>query len=96
MYSRVAENRQHEYVSVEHLGEIRGNERVPYPGDTPVLENYTFEDVSDGTHLSIDIIGLPDEYEEMMNDLWPKALVKLKELAESWETDINVAKQGPE
>lgn len=96
MFAQVVENRQHEYVSVAHLGEIRGSERVPYPGDTPVLENYTFADISDGTHLSIDIIGFPDAYEDMMNGLWPKALDKLKELAESWETDIDVAKRGPE
>lgn len=46
------------------------------------LENYTLHDKDGGTEVSIDLLNLPDEYAGMFNDSWPKALEKLKELAE--------------
>lgn len=96
MYARIAENREHEFVSIAHLGEVHGDKTTPYPADSPGFENYTFEDISDGTRLAIDITGLPDEYRDMMDEMWPKALDRLKELAEAWKTDINVADQNPQ
>ncbi len=94
MFARIAENREHEFVSIAQLGEFQGDERVEYP--SPGFENYTFEDISDGTRLTVDIIGIPDEIAQMLDELWPKALDKLKALAEAWETDINVADQNVE
>lgn len=44
-------------------------------------ENYTFREVDDGTELLIDI-EVDDREVEMFNRMWPKALEKLKALAE--------------
>lgn len=80
MSAVVKENREHEFVSVEHKGEIRDGVEVPY--DSTGTESYTFEDKEGGTEVSVDLTGLPDEYQDMFNEAWPKALEKLKELAE--------------
>ena len=85
MVSRIMENRLHEYISIEHLGMIN-NGVIDTTSDevkkwTPSFENYTFEEKDGGTDLSIDV----DIYEEMkqeFDEMWPKALEKLKELSE--------------
>ena len=45
-------------------------------------ENYTLEDKDGGTEVIIDLLNLPEEYKDMFNDMWPKALEKLKEISE--------------
>lgn len=47
----------------------------------PAFENYTFTEQDGGTLLSIDI-DIADEWKTMFEDMWPKALVILKQLAE--------------
>jgi hypothetical protein len=44
-------------------------------------ENYTFEERNGITHLSVELDS-DDKYREMFQDIWPKALQKLKQLAE--------------
>ena len=81
MYSVIAENRPHEFVSIKHLGEIRSGEIVPWEGEG--FENYSFIETEEGTDVRVDLIGMPDEYVPMFNESWPKALEVLKELAQS-------------
>jgi hypothetical protein len=45
------------------------------------LENYTFKDIGGKTEVLVDMDS-NEEFEEMFQDIWPKALQKLKELAE--------------
>ncbi len=80
MSAMVEENRSEEFISLKHHAEIRDGVEVPL--ETVGFENYTFEDVDGRTKVSIDLLGLPDEYAEMFNEAWPKALEKLKEIAE--------------
>lgn len=85
MFSRVKENRQHEFISIEHLGIIK-NGVVDTTSDevkqwTPSFENYTFRDKDGGTEVSVDM-DVHDDYKAMFEDMWPKALLRLKELAE--------------
>jgi phosphoribosylformylglycinamidine (FGAM) synthase PurS component len=47
----------------------------------PAFENYTLKEVDGGTELLIDI-DITDEYKVMFEDMWPRALKTLKELAE--------------
>ena len=49
-----------------------------YPG----FENYTFAEKDGGTEVNIDMDIVNEEYKEMFEGMWPKALLKLKELAE--------------
>jgi len=86
MVSRIKENRPHEFISIEHLGVMTdGQPETPSQGRagwTGALENYTFTEAHGVTELTVDADTLPSmmaEFEQM----WPKALQKLKELAEN-------------
>jgi hypothetical protein len=80
MISRIKENRKYEYVSIEHRGEVEdGKEKeMEWAG---ALENYTFHEKDDKTEVLVDM-DANEEFKEMLQDIWPKALQKLKELAE--------------
>ena len=88
MVSRINENRLHEFISIEHLGVVQdGNE--DFIGEEAriwagAFENYIFRKVDGATEVLVDLVG-PDviaRYREMFGTVWPKALQKLKELAE--------------
>lgn len=83
MYAVVVANRPHEFVSVQHLGEIKNGEKTPWPvvAGQEGYENYTFKDAEGGTEVLVELT-VPAEWEDMFNDLWPKALAKLKEITE--------------
>lgn len=85
MVSRIKENRQYEYISIEHLGFVQdGKEDTESDGAKSMagaLENYTFKENDGKTEVLVDMDS-NEEYAEMFNDMWPKALQKLKELAE--------------
>ena len=85
MVSRIAENRLHEYISIEHVG-IYANGIEDTTSDeakkwAPAFENYIFESVDGGTKLTIDQ-DMESEHKEMFETMWTGALRKLKELAE--------------
>lgn len=83
MIARIAENKPHEFISIEHVGMFKNG--VPdYESAkewAPAYENYTFIEKDGGTLVKIDQDTLP-EYEKMLLDLWPKALTTLKALCE--------------
>ncbi len=85
MYSRIKENRLHEFISIEHLGMIKGGV-IDTTSDevkkwTPAFENYTLVDKDGGTEVLVDI-DVADEYATMFQEMWPPALNLLKELSE--------------
>jgi uncharacterized protein YndB with AHSA1/START domain len=85
MVSRIKENRKHEFISIEHLGEVRdGKEDITSEAVKAwagALENYTLKEKGGKTEVLVDM-DINEEFEEMFQDMWPKALQKLKELAE--------------
>ncbi|WP_316736219.1 SRPBCC domain-containing protein [Pedobacter aquatilis] len=82
MIARIKENIQNEFLSIEHLGEIKDG-KEHYDNDwTGTLENYTLVPANDGTLLKIDI-GVQEEWKAYFNKTWPKALDKVAELAEA-------------
>lgn len=85
MVSRIQENRLHEYISIEHLGMvIDGKEDTSSDAVKAwagAHENYTFKGNGGITELSIDI-EIAEEMKDIFEDMWPKALLKLKALAE--------------
>lgn len=86
MVSRIKENRLHEYISIEHLGMVE-NGKEDTTSDAVkewvgVLENYSFKELNGKTELLVDVDS-PEEYSEMFNGMWSKALTKLKELSEN-------------
>jgi uncharacterized protein YndB with AHSA1/START domain len=88
MVSTIAENIPYDFISIKHLGEvIQGVEKIEN-SDSGVwanaYENYTLLEKDGFTDLQIelDAANAPDEMFDMFNDMWPKALEKLKRLAE--------------
>lgn len=85
MASRIKENRPNEFLSIKHLGIVKegvedydSEEIKEWAGS---LENYTLEDHNGGTRLRVDLDST-DEFREYMQTTFPKALEKVKELAE--------------
>lgn len=75
----------YQFISIKHLGFVVDG-KADYDSDTvkrwaPAYENYRFNSVSAGTELAIEQ-EIDPEYLEYMQNTWPKALLKLKQLAE--------------
>jgi hypothetical protein len=86
MVAEIAENRENEFISIRHLGIIaNGVEDTTSEAITawaPAYENYTFLALPEGTKMVVDQ-DVAIEWEECINEAWPKALVLLKGLSES-------------
>ncbi|MCE9628606.1 MAG: SRPBCC domain-containing protein [Candidatus Vogelbacteria bacterium] len=90
MVSEIAENVPYEFVSIKHLGEMKnGVEDTTSEAVKkwlPAFENYTFTDKGVETLLAIDMEmeSSPESQamKEMFEGMWPKALLKLKEICE--------------
>lgn len=85
MLSRIKENRPYEYFSIEHIGIIQDGKEDTTSDEvrkwTPAFENYTFKDRNGQTELLVDM-DVDEAHKAMFEDRWPKALDKLKALAE--------------
>lgn len=85
MVSRIRESRPGEYVSIEHLGMIHdGQEDTTSDAVkewTPAFENYTLVDKDGATDVIVDMDS-DERHVQMFEEAWPRALQKLKELAE--------------
>jgi uncharacterized protein YndB with AHSA1/START domain len=85
MLSEIAESRRNEFVSIRHLGVIKDGVEDTESEEArkwaPAYENYTFTPNGDGTRLDISV-ETTEEYEDWMNEAWPRALAKLKQVAE--------------
>jgi len=85
MVSRIAENKPYEFISIEHLGIINDGKEDTTSEEakkwTPAFENYTFKEVNGSTEVLVDM-DIAEEMREEFSEMWPKALEKLKALAE--------------
>jgi len=85
MVSIIETNRPYEYLSIKHIGIITDGKEDTTSEEakrwSPAYENYTFKEENGVTEVLIDT-DMTDEYAAMFEDLWPKALERLKELAE--------------
>lgn len=85
MVSRIADHVPNQFVSIQHYGLVKGNEEITTGPEVEKwangLENYTFEESNGVTTVTIDL-DTADEFEDYMNEAYPKALQKLKELCE--------------
>ena len=86
MVSRIKENRLHEFISIEHLGMVKdGKEDTTSEAVqawAAALENYTLKEQNGRTEVLVDMTNIADDFKNMFESMWPKALQKLKELAE--------------
>lgn len=86
MVSRVVANRPNEFMSFEHLGELRGgvedttSDRVKaWAG---CLENYWLETVDGKTNLRIET-DVEAEWKAHLEEMWPTAVQAIKQLSEA-------------
>src|SRR5262245_48323986 len=86
MISRIAESRPNEYMSFEHLGEVKDgiedttSESVKQWAGAH--ENYTLKKVNGKTELTIDM-DITEDFKEMLSKMWPAALKNVKRLSEN-------------
>lgn len=85
MVAYIKENKPHEFISIEHVGMIKNGVEDLTSDEvkkwTPAYENYSFVEKDGGTEVSVDV-DTNEEYKTMFEGIWPKALQRLKELAE--------------
>ena len=85
MISSIADNRPNEYMSIKHLGTIKNGVEDMDSEETKqwagALENYTLKNNQGKTELIVDI-DISGQYKDYFLKTWPKALDKVKELAE--------------
>jgi hypothetical protein len=85
MVSVIAEKIPNEFMSFRHLGEVKdgvedtSSERVSQWSGA--LENYSLKTLNGKTELIVDM-NITDEFMDYFLNTWPKALDKVKELAE--------------
>ena len=90
MTSEIAENIPHKFISIRHLGIIKNGVDDTTSEEAkqwiPAFENYTFTDKGAETKLEVDLemVATPKSKEmiEMFEDMWQKALQKLREICE--------------
>jgi hypothetical protein len=85
MLAEIAENREHEYLSIRHLGMIQNGVEDTTSDAVrawaPAYENYTFTAVPEGTRLEVEL-DVSEEWAGHMDAAWPKALAVLKAISE--------------
>lgn len=93
MTSRIAENIPYEYISIEHLGEVidgqddtTSEQAKQWAG---AHEDYKFEEQNGTTKLTVEMysaVDMDEDMKKMFEQMWPKALLKLKDLVERRRT----------
>lgn len=85
MVSMVAANKPNEFMSFKHLGIVKeGKEDLTseqvkeWAG---AVESYRLNGTNGKTELTVEM-DITDEFKDYFEDIWPKALEKVKELSE--------------
>lgn len=84
MVSRIADLKENEFMSFEHLGEVQDGVEVTDPAKqswSGSLENYTLRPLDGKTELIIDM-DISGDWADYFAKTWPLALDKIKHAAE--------------
>lgn len=85
MVSRIVENRNNSFVSIQHYGLVKADQEITEGPEVEKwangFENYTFEESNGFTTVTVDLDTTKD-FIDYMNETYPKALDKLKEICE--------------
>lgn len=90
MVSKIAENIPNRFVSIQHYGLFKAGKEITEGPEVEKwangFENYTFKenngpDSDRGTTVTVDL-DTTEDFLDYMNQTYPKALAKLKELCE--------------
>ncbi|MEP7196517.1 MAG: SRPBCC domain-containing protein [Saprospiraceae bacterium] len=85
MVSKIAEIIPNRFVSIQHYGLLKAGKEITEGPEVDKwangFENYTFEENNGTTTVTVDL-DTTEDFLEFMNQTYPKALVKLKEMCE--------------
>ena len=85
MVSRIVENIPNQFVSIQHYGLLTANKEITEGPEVEKwangFENYTFEESNGTTTVTVDL-DTTEDFLDYMNETYPKALDKLKEICE--------------
>lgn len=85
MVSEIAHNNINQYISIRHYGLVNANVEITTGAEVEKwangFENYTFEEKNGVTEVTVEL-DITEDFLEYMNESWPKALNKLKEICE--------------
>ena len=85
MVSRIVENVPNQFVSIQHYGLYKADQEITEGPEVEKwangYENYTFEENNITTSVTVDL-DIIEEFLDYMNESYPKALEKLKEICE--------------
>ncbi|AMM52114.1 tungsten formylmethanofuran dehydrogenase [Rufibacter sp. DG15C] len=85
MVSKIAENIPNQFVSIQHYGLVKADQEITEGPDVEKwangFENYTFTDNNGATTVTVDL-DTTEDFVDYMNESYPKALDKLKEICE--------------
>ena len=85
MVSRIAENIPNRFVSIQHYGILKADKEITEGPEVEKwangFENYSFEENNGTTTVTVDL-DTTEDFIDYMNENYPKALDKLKELCE--------------
>jgi hypothetical protein len=85
MVSRIAAHRPNEFLSIEHLGEVKkgveDTKSEAVKAWAGAHENYTLKETNGVSTLTVDM-DMTEEFKKFFEETWPKALSKLKYLSE--------------
>ena len=85
MVSTIAVNKPNEFMSIKHVGVVKNGvedlESEEVKQWSGALENYTLKTVDGNTELTVEM-DITEEYKDYFRETLPKALEKVKALAE--------------
>lgn len=85
MVSRIVENIPNHFVSIQHYGLLKADKEITEGPEVEKwangFENYTFEESNGTTTVTVDL-DTTEDFIDFMNQNYPKALDKLKEICE--------------
>lgn len=86
MVSKIRENIPGKFISIEHLGLLKGDEEITSGPEVSswagALENYNFKTSNGNTVVEVDMDSNED-FKSYFEETWPKALNKLKTICEN-------------
>lgn len=86
MYSTIAKKVTNELMSFKHLGVVKGGKEQPADDETKkwsgAMENYSLKEKERSTELTVEM-DMTEEHEKYFSETFPKALEKVKSLAEN-------------
>ena len=85
MVSKINENIPNQFVSIQHYGLVKADKEITEGPEVEKwangFENYSFEENNGTTTVTVDL-DTTEDFLDYMNQTYPKALDRLKELCE--------------